>query len=78
VLAVGEVILLQSELTTVLDEARRQGVRVTAVHNHMLDDGPHFWVHWYATGAGPALARRVAAALAEMNGAHKATQESGE
>ena len=72
----GELYLLPAETQSVVRALEEHGLHVTALHNHMLDDGPpHLWVHWYATGAGPALARGVAAALAEMNSARKAVQE---
>ncbi|MGE5179474.1 MAG: DUF1259 domain-containing protein [Bacteroidota bacterium] len=56
-----------------LDE---HGLQVTAVHNHMVDDAPRmYWIHWYATGDGPALARGVAAALARTNSERRSTSE---
>jgi Domain of Unknown Function (DUF1259) len=46
VLAMGEVILLQDELPAVLAEARRQGISVTAVHNHLIGETPRIvYVH---------------------------------
>ena len=69
----GELYLLASEVEPVLRALDAHGLHVTAVHNHMLDDGPpHYWVHWYATGDGPTLARGVAAALAHTNSAKPA------
>jgi hypothetical protein len=44
------------------------GLHVTALHSHMLDDGPpHFWVHWHAAGDAAMLTRGVKAALALTN-----------
>ncbi|HEX5387902.1 MAG TPA: DUF1259 domain-containing protein [Gemmatimonadales bacterium] len=66
----GELYLLPSEVESVVRALSEHGLDVTALHNHMLDDGPaHYWVHWYATGNGPTLARGVEAALAQMNSA---------
>ena len=65
VLAMGEVILLPSELTTVLDEARRQGVRVTAVHNHLVGEEPRIvYVHVMAEGAPRTVATALRAVFA--------------
>ena len=66
----GELYLLASEVRPVTRALDARGLHVTALHTHMLDDGPpHFWVHWYAAGDGATLARGVAAALALTHGA---------
>ena len=71
----GELYLLTSEVQPVLRALDEHGLHPTALHNHMLDDGPpHYWVHWYATGDDASLAKAVSAALALMNGARKASQ----
>jgi Domain of Unknown Function (DUF1259) len=75
----GELYLLPSEVEPVVRTLEEHGLHVTALHNHMLDDGPpRFWVHWYATGDGAKLAQGVAAALARMHGATRAVAEGGE
>ena len=76
VASTGELYLLPAEVDGVLGALEEHGLHVTALHTHMLDDGPpHYWVHWYATGDGPTLARGIAAALARMNGARRAESE---
>ncbi len=71
----GELYLLTSEVEPVLQALDEHGLHPTALHNHMLDDGPpHYWVHWYATGDDASVAKGVSAALALMNGARKASQ----
>lgn len=71
----GELYLLTSEVEPVLRSLDEHGLHPTALHNHMLDDGPpHFWVHWYSTGDDASVAKGVSAALALMNGARKASQ----
>lgn len=71
----GELYLLTSEVEPVLRALDEHGLHPTALHNHMLDDGPpHYWVHWYATGDDVSVAKGVSAALALMNGARKASQ----
>lgn len=72
----GELYLLASEVAPVTRALEEHGLHVTALHTHMLDDGPpHYWVHWYATGDGPTLARGIAAALTHVNGAQKSKTE---
>ncbi|HEU4698258.1 MAG TPA: DUF1259 domain-containing protein [Gemmatimonadales bacterium] len=72
----GELFLLPSEVDAVTRTLDEHGLHVTAVHNHMLDETPRmYWVHWYAAGDGPALARGVAAALAHTNGARRSAAE---
>ena len=72
----GELYLLPDEVDAVVRALGEHGLGVTAIHTHMLDDGPpRFWVHWYAAGDGPTLARGVAAALSHMKSAQKAAKE---
>jgi hypothetical protein len=72
----GELFVEPSEVDPVVRVLDEHGLSVTAVHNHMVDDLPRmYWIHWYATGDGPTLARGVAAALAHMNGAQKSRAE---
>jgi hypothetical protein len=69
----GELYLLPREVEPVMDALERAGLHVTALHNHMLDEAPTmYWMHWFGTGNGPALARGVANALSHMNGARRA------
>lgn len=73
----GELYLDPSEVQAVVGALAENGLLVTAVHNHMLDESPPmFWVHWYATGDGDSLARRVAAVLAHTNSARMPSRES--
>jgi uncharacterized protein DUF1259 len=72
VASTGELFVLPSEVDPVVRALDRHGLHVTAVHNHMVDGSPPmYWIHWYATGAAPALARGVAAALARTHGARR-------
>ena len=74
VAATGEMYVAPQEVEGVLSALEAHGLHVTAVHNHMLDESPPmFFVHWYATGDGPALARGVQAALAAT---HSETRSS--
>lgn len=72
----GELFVLPSEVDPVVRALDEHGLHVAAVHNHMVTDLPRmYWIHWYATGDGPTLARGVAAALARMNSAQKSEAE---
>lgn len=60
----GDFVLLGSEVTPVVRALRRQGIEVTALHSHMIDDSPHlFFVHFWAHDDAQRLARGLRAAL---------------
>jgi hypothetical protein len=60
----GDFILLGAELNPVLKALRENGIEVTAVHNHMLDDQPRtFFVHFWANDDATKLAQGLRAAL---------------
>jgi pyruvate-formate lyase-activating enzyme len=76
VASTGELFILPNEVESVVRALDEHGLHVTALHNHMVDDLPRmYWVHWYATGDGPTLARGVASALSHMNGARRSVAE---
>jgi hypothetical protein len=60
----GDFVLLATEVTPVLKPLRENGIEVTAVHNHMLDDQPHtFFIHFWANNDATKLAQGLRAAL---------------
>jgi hypothetical protein len=60
VLAMGEVIMLQEEVNGALVEARRQGVDVAALHNHLLGENPRImYMHVMTQGPAEAVATRL-------------------
>jgi hypothetical protein len=64
----GDFILLGEELTPVLKELRQNGIEVTAVHNHMLDEQPRtFFVHFWANDDAAKLAQGLRAALDKVH-----------
>jgi pyruvate-formate lyase-activating enzyme len=64
----GEMYVAPAEVADVLRALESHGLHLTALHNHMLDESPRmYFVHWYATGDAPTLARGVAAALRATN-----------
>jgi hypothetical protein len=64
----GDFILLGAELNPVLKALRENGIEVTAVHNHMLDEQPRtFFVHFWANDDAAKLAQGLRAALDKVN-----------
>lgn len=64
----GDFVLIGSEVNPVLRTLRENGIEVTAVHNHMLDDQPRlFFMHFWANDDAGKLAHGLRAALDQMN-----------
>jgi len=60
----GDFVLTATEVNPVLQALRANGIEVTALHNHMLDDEPRlFFMHFWADDDAQKLARGLAAAL---------------
>jgi hypothetical protein len=60
----GDLVLVASEVNPVLRALGENGIEVTAVHNHMLDDEPHiFFMHFWAHDDAVKLAKGMRAAL---------------
>jgi len=64
----GDFVLLAAEVNPVLQALRENGIEVTAVHNHMLDDTPKvFFVHFWANDDAQKLAHGIRMALDKVN-----------
>jgi hypothetical protein len=64
----GDFVLIAKEVPVVLKALRENGIEVTAVHNHMLDEQPRlFFVHFWANDDAKKLAEGLKAALAQVN-----------
>jgi Domain of Unknown Function (DUF1259) len=64
----GDFVLLGTEVNPVLKALRENGIEVTAVHNHMLDDSPRtFFVHFWANDDAQQLAKGIRMALDKIN-----------
>jgi hypothetical protein len=64
----GDFVLLGSEVNPVLKTLRANGIEVTALHSHMIDDSPHlFFMHFWANDDAQKLARGLRAALDQAN-----------
>jgi hypothetical protein len=64
----GDFVLLGSEVNPVLRALRDNGIEVTALHSHMLDEQPRlFFMHFLANDDAARLASGLRAALDQMN-----------
>lgn len=60
----GDFVLLSNEVNPVVRELTKNGITVTAIHNHMLDESPRlFFLHFWAVDELEKLARGIRAAL---------------
>jgi hypothetical protein len=63
----GDFVLTASEVNPVLKVLRENGIEVTALHNHMLDDEPRlFFMHFWANDDAGKLAQALALALGKV------------
>jgi len=66
----GDFVLLNSEVNAVIKALRQNGIQVTALHNHMLQEEPRlFFVHFWANDDALKLAKGLRAALDNTNSA---------
>ena len=64
----GDFVLLATEVNPVLEALRQNGIEVTGLHNHMLDEQPRtFFVHFWANDDAAKLAQALRAALDKVN-----------
>jgi hypothetical protein len=65
VVTMGDLVLLESEVNTVVDALERGGIEVTAIHNHLIGETPHvMYVHFMGHGDAAKLAHTLHDALA--------------
>lgn len=66
--ATGDFVLLASEVNAVIRALQSNGIDVTAVHSHMLDESPHlFFMHFWGNNEALSIARGLRAALDATN-----------
>ena len=66
----GDFVLLDSEVNPVIKALRQNGIQVTAVHSHMLQEEPRlFFMHFWANDDAVKLAKGLRAALDNTNSA---------
>jgi Domain of Unknown Function (DUF1259) len=66
----GDFVLLDSEVNPVIKALRQNGIQVTALHSHMLQEEPRlFFMHFWANDDAVKLAKGLRAALDNTNSA---------
>lgn len=66
----GDFVLLGTEVNPVIKALRKNGIAVTALHNHMLTESPRlFFMHFWANDDALNLAKGLKAALDVTNSA---------
>ena len=64
----GDFVLIAKEVNPVLKALRENGIEVTALHSHMLDEQPRlFFMHFWANDDAQKLADGLKAALAKVS-----------
>ncbi len=64
----GDFVLVAEEVNPVLRTLRDNGIEVTALHSHMLEDQPRlFFMHYWANDDAQKLAAGLKAALSKVN-----------
>ncbi|WP_248925898.1 DUF1259 domain-containing protein [Paenibacillus hamazuiensis] len=64
-LCLGETALFQNQVNRLLSNLRRNGIKVTAVHNHWLNEKPRLmYIHWESIDNPIAFARKVKRSIA--------------
>jgi uncharacterized protein DUF1259 len=64
----GDFVLVGSEVNPVIQILKQNGIEVTALHSHMLDESPRlFYMHFWANDDALKLAKGLRAALDKMN-----------
>ncbi len=64
-LVMGDLVLIESEVTPVLNMLQAGGVETTALHNHVLNETPRvMYMHIHAMGDGVKIAKTIHDALA--------------
>ena len=70
----GDFVLLGSEVNPVIRALRENGIAVSAIHSHMLDESPRlFFMHFWANDDAVKLAKGLRAAL-DLTNSRKAAQ----
>jgi Domain of Unknown Function (DUF1259) len=63
-MAMGDLVLLEPELTPVVSALQAGGIDVTAIHNHLIGEAPHVvYLHFSGHGEAAALAATLKQAL---------------
>lgn len=64
----GDFVMISSEVNPVIRALRQNGIEITALHSHMLDESPRlFFMHFWANDDAVKLAQGLRAALDNMD-----------
>ncbi len=64
-MVMGDLVLLEEEVNPVMSKLEQQGIQITAVHNHLLDETPRImYMHYEGEGKASKLAQALKDALA--------------
>ncbi len=64
----GDFVLVAAEVNPVVAALRENGIEVTAIHNHMLNDEPRaFFMHFWANDDAAKIAKGLKAALDKVD-----------
>jgi hypothetical protein len=67
----GDFVLTATEVGPVMTALRENGIEITALHNHMVDEQPRlFFMHFWANDDAKKLAQGLKAALSHVAIAH--------
>jgi hypothetical protein len=67
----GDFVLVGTEVNPVLKSLRQDGIEVTALHSHMVDESPRlYFMHFWANDDAKKLARALRGALDLTNSGH--------
>jgi hypothetical protein len=67
----GDFVMIASEVNPVLRSLRKNGIEVTSLHNHLLNDEPRlFFMHFWAQDDALKLAGKLRAAL-DLTASHR-------
>jgi hypothetical protein len=68
----GDFVLIAKEVNPVIKALRQNGIAVTAIHSHMLEEQPRlFFMHFWANDDAMKLAKGLRAALDQTNSSKK-------
>lgn len=66
--SIGDFVVTANEVNPVLKALTRNGIRVTSIHNHMLDENPRtFCLHYWIYDKPEKIAKGLRSALNEIN-----------
>ena len=64
----GDFVLIADEVNPVIHELQAKGIRVTALHSHMLRESPRlFFMHFWGVGSPRTIAEGIRNAVGKMN-----------